>query len=345
MDTFCVLPWYSKEIYQHNSTPCCLLPKNTNIDQLKQDLIAGIKAPACKKCWNLEAAGQRSRRQFENIFLDYKLDKDIDEIRQDCINNKHQILTYQIHTSNLCNQACFSCNSGASTKWAEIERRMDIVPKKSFYANIDEMDINYKTAHRIELLGGEPLFDSRTFYVLEQLAQNNNTNCFVSLVTNGSISLTSENYNLLSKFTDLNICISIDGIGPVFEYMRWPGKWEVLVKNIPQYRAIAKSMSVSYTISSINALYYDETVAWFESENLPFNHNILTDPAWLSVYSAPEKLKQHLKEKNNFVASLLSNTVGIDIAQYADNIRRQDLAKKIQMQDYMPKVAQIVNIQ
>jgi MoaA/NifB/PqqE/SkfB family radical SAM enzyme len=281
-DTFCVLPWFGREFSNGKVTPCCLLPYNTDLSALRQDLLSGIKSPACNKCWDLESNGQKSRRQFENSFLDYKLDRDIDKIRDDCIDNSYQILAYQIQTSNLCNQACVTCSSKHSSKWAEIEKKMSISPQPVYYSDIKNLNINYQTAKRIELLGGEPMFDPRTFDLLGQLIDSNNTDCFISIVTNGSIWLNEKQVNILSKFTDLNICVSIDGVGPVFEYMRWPTKWDTLIQNINQYRTVAKSLSVSYTISSLNALYYNETIAWFQQEGLPYNHNIVTYPTWLS---------------------------------------------------------------
>jgi organic radical activating enzyme len=342
MDTFCVLPWYSKEFFKNSTSTCCLLPSGTDISQLKQDLLAGIKSPACNTCWKVEASGAKSRRQMENVFLDYKLDRDIDKLRDDCVNGVSSSLVYQIYTSNLCNQACVTCNSGCSTKWAEIEKKMSIIPKPAFYSSIQDLDVNYKTAKRIELLGGEPLFDPRTFKVLEQLIEHNNTDCYISLITNGSITLTTEYQSLLSKFSDLNICVSIDGIGPVFEYMRWPAKWDVLTQNVDQYKTVSKSVSVSYTISSLNAAYYNETVEWFKQQNLSYNHNIVTNVDWLSLHSAPVKLKQHLREKNNIVSSLLSDSKGVDIKLYADKINQQDQAKRIKLADYMPEVAEII---
>jgi hypothetical protein len=70
MDTFCVLPWYSLELPANS--PCCLLSRFADIKQVKHDLLTGVKSPACGKCWDLESQGNKSRRQFENEFLDYK---------------------------------------------------------------------------------------------------------------------------------------------------------------------------------------------------------------------------------------------------------------------------------
>ena len=339
---FCVLPWYSQELGLQN-TPCCLLPKNHNIDQIKQDLLSNVQTAACKKCWDIESSGNKSRRQFENEFLDYKLDRDLDKIQQDCADSKHQTLLYQITTGNLCNQACVSCNSKASTKWAQVEKRMNIIPNSQYQIDLDAADINYGSAKRVGLLGGEPLFDPKTFEILQKLIDHNNTSCFISLITNGSIHLNAKQLDLLNQFTDLNICISIDGVGPVFEYMRWPGKWSNLLENILQYKSITKNISVSYTISSLNAMYYNQTVVWFQQNNLAHNHNIVSYPNWLSLANMPVVLKQHLNQHNNFI-KMYCHPTGSEIAlkTLAQNINKQDQAKNIDIKDYMPEVAAVI---
>ena len=340
MDTFCVLPWYSLEL--PNNSPCCLLPNNTDVNQLKNDLLSGIKSPACSACWDLESKNQKSRRQFENKFLDYKLNQDLSQIKQDCIDQQNQTLLYQLATSNLCNQACVSCGSGASTKWAEIETKMGLIPKLKKEINLEKSDINYSNATRISLLGGEPLFDPATFKILEQLIRYKNTDCFISLITNGSITLNQKQLDILSKFTDLNICISIDGIGPVFEYLRWPAKWNTLVNNLELYKTITKNISVSYTISSLNLLYYEQTIKWFEEQNLRYNHNIVTSPEWLSVRSTPKELKQLLKN-TSFATSWFDSTKNeISIKKYQHELLTQDRAKRIHIKNYLPEIWEIL---
>ena len=346
MDTFCVLPWFSKEINLNQSeTYCCLLPEKYDIEKIKKQMLEGKKPNECQKCWSMESTENKSRRQLENEFLDYKLDRDLDKIQQDCVEAKQEILLYQITTSNLCNQACVSCSSKFSTKWAQVEKRMGIIPNTQYQLDLDAVIINYRSAKRISLLGGEPLFDPKTFEILQKLIDHNNTDCFISLVTNGSINLNPQQIELLKQFDDLNICVSIDGIGTVFEYMRWPSKWDVLTANIGQYRSIAKNISVSYTISSLNALYYDQTVDWFKQNNLDYNHNIVYYPNWLSLTHMPLEFKKQLATKQNFITSfcsILGSEISIDVV--AQNVKQQDAAKNIKMQDYMPEVWELLNV-
>jgi hypothetical protein len=63
MDTFCVLPWYSLELPANS--PCCLLPKNIDIAQVKKDLLTGIKSPACSKCWQIESGREISLKDYQ----------------------------------------------------------------------------------------------------------------------------------------------------------------------------------------------------------------------------------------------------------------------------------------
>lgn len=340
MDTFCVLPWYSAEL--PSNSPCCLLPKNVNIDQVKFDLLNDIKSDACSTCWKIEATGNQSRRQLENHFLDYKLDQDLSKIKQDCMNNKNTVLLYQLTTSNLCNQACVSCNSTASTKWAELDRKNNITPSKPTELAIELLDIDYRHVRRMSLLGGEPLFDPKTFEILQNLIDHNNRDCFISLVTNGSINLGPAQLELLKKFTDLNICISIDGIGSVFEYMRWPGKWNNLVTNLNHYLDITPNISVSYTISSLNALHYDQTVAWFKQHNLRYNHNIVEYPRWLSVQHMPVEFKELLKHHDFFKPWCSVTGNENSLSMLADNIQQQDIVKKVSIGEYMPEVSDLI---
>lgn len=339
MDTFCVLPWYSLEL--PGNSPCCLLPKDTNINQVKTDLLAGIKSSACARCWDLESQNQLSRRQLENEFLDYKLDQDLELIYQDCKTKPIAPIMYQITLSNLCNQACVSCNSSASSKWAEVERKMGITPRKLIEIDLATVNINYSTAKRISLLGGEPFFDQKTFELLEKLIEHKNTDCFITLVTNGSITLKQAQLDLLSKFTDLNICISIDGIGPVFEYMRWPAKWDVVCNNIKKFQQITNNISVSYTISSLNMFYHDQTVDWFNKQELRYNHNIVNTPNWLNPVAMPTELKQLLH--NNLFALPWTKVTGneISLKDYFAKIHQQDQAKRIDIKNYLPEVATI----
>lgn len=342
--TFCVMPWFNHEIYSAHTTSCCLLPKEHDIEQIKHDLLNDIKSTDCQKCWALESNNNESRRLQENRFLDWKLDRDIEKIEQDCRNHNNSTLMYQIETSNLCNQACITCGPDNSTKWQEIERNAGIKTSKFFAQNIDQLDINYKHAVKINFLGGEPTFDPRTFYIIEKLHEHNNTDCFISIVTNGYNEIPNKYKNLLKQFPNINICFSIDGIESRFEYMRWPAKWNNLQKVLDSYKNITNNFSVSYTISGVNCLYYEETVNWFEKQNLKYLHNIVESPDWCSLKRAPIAIKNQIRHIPFFKDVSKHNGKETDVNEFLKQLHHQDRLKFINLKDYMPELAGLLNL-
>lgn len=344
-DTFCVLPWYSKEIYSWARTPCCIMDQTQTVSDVQKDLVSGVKAAACKACWDVEDQGLISRRQQENQFLDHKLNRDIDLIKQDCENNLAEPLLYQITVSNICNQACVSCNSASSSRWMDLDTKLKRPAAKVFKINLNNEEINYKHAKRISILGGEPFFDQQTFDLLQKLLDHGNTDCFVSIITNGSVIPNKKQLEILSYFTDLNICVSIDGIGPVFEYMRWPAKWSVLLDNLETYKKISKTFTVSYTVSTANIFYYQETVQWFKQNNLKYSHNMVNGPRWLNPNFMPLQLKAALPDQTFFQEWKTVNGQEQSINQFVEQLNQQDEVKKVSFRDYLPALARLLNNQ
>jgi MoaA/NifB/PqqE/SkfB family radical SAM enzyme len=101
--------------------------------------------------------------------------------------------------------------------------------------------IDYAHATTVGFRGGEPFLSDNTWHVLEQLAQANNTACVINFTTNGSIALTAEQRNLLARFDTVGFNFSIDGVGAVFEYVRYPLQWTDLEQQhqiLPRSRAL-----------------------------------------------------------------------------------------------------------
>jgi hypothetical protein len=118
--------------------------------------------------------------------------------------------------------------------------------------------------------------------------------------------------------------------------MRYPLKWTDLEANIKQFRQFAKYVSVSYTLSNINILYYDETVAWFKENNLPFNHNLVTTPSYFNINALPKEIKNRypslipLFRMHNEQDDVLFSTA-------VDEIARQDKLKNTSAALSVPK--------
>lgn len=352
-ESFCVLPWYGQEInWDNNTNHCCLLPNKYNITKIKSDMLQGIKPIECQKCWNLEQQGLLSDRKLKNSALDFWSNEDLEKIVQRSTVDTNDVQMLKLITSYTCNAACVSCSSAHSSFWSTVERRVDktIPIKKYSFIDIEKIktQVDFKNLKTLSLIGGEPLLEKNNFLILQHLIDVNNTDIFLSIVTNGSVRLSEKHVLMFSAFPNLNFCISIDGCGPVFEYLRWPLKWDNLLTNIDQYRLITNNISVSYTITNLNIIYHNSTKEWFKSQNLPCIDNPVYTPAYFNPAILPEHAKktvQSILNTNDFEVFVGLNPTDQTLWQkFQEEIKIQDSAKGISIRDYLPEFCDLTGL-
>lgn len=355
MDTFCVLPWFGREKdWRELDTHCCLLPKKYDIKKIQKEMLAGQRPAECQKCWNLEDQGLTSDRQLKNSALDWYWNRDLQFIKQDAAAGVEKILMLKLLTSYTCNATCVSCNSGFSSSWSKLDRKIDktIPIRKYRFIDLEKIfkEVDFSELKTLTLLGGEPLYEKKNFLILEKLLELGNKNCFISMVTNGSVALSSDYKKILSKFKNLNFCLSIDGTESAFEYVRYPLKWDVLEKNLSFFRDLTDLVSANYTLSNLNVLYHNRTVEWFRSQNMMYANNPIYRPAWLQPRALPISAKEHLKSvlnETDYATYIGEHTTTDDdnFQEFCRQISTQDQAKGIRLRDYLPELHALIKDQ
>jgi sulfatase maturation enzyme AslB (radical SAM superfamily) len=251
-------------------------------------------------------------------------------------------------TSYTCNATCISCNSGSSSKWGELEQQIDPSKPQRKYKFIDldyvKQKVDFKNLKMLSLIGGEPLYEKKNFDILEHLIELGNDQVFLSMVTNGSVALTDKQKRILSQFKNINFSVSIDGTGPVFEYLRFPLKWNDLTRNLEFFKEISDNISSNYSLSNLNVLYHNQTVEWFDKNNMVYSVNPIYTPAWLQTRALPITVKQILKQQlnpvdyNTFIGPIHTDIDQSNYQMMLKQIEIQDTAKKIKMSDYLPEL-------
>lgn len=342
-DYYCVLPFYSVETKFSNPNKniyCCRLQPDTDIRQLRNNMLAEERTHNCNTCWKLENAGLTSERQIHNQTMDFLLDLNIDNIEKRSIAKGFDPVNIKLATSNLCNGQCVTCNSTLSSAWAQLEG------KSTQYISMDfdklDADVDWSRIVSLSFVGGEPLLEKKNIDLLEKLVELNNTKCFISFVTNGSVTLSERQVNLFRKFENLNICLSIDGTESVFEYVRYPMQWATLLKNLKVYRTITNNISVSCMISNLNIYYYSNIVDFFKDQGLNYLCKQVEDPIIFSPANLSPDAKQQVLKNNPAYQDDVAGFLNIDniyneelYKQYTVEIARQDSLKKINVKDYM----------
>lgn len=346
---FCVLPFYGMEY--PDKTVCCLMTSQANLEQVKTDMLTGRRPRDCQHCWTLEDSGVKSDRLIKNETLDFYTKRDLINLYNDAKSGYNKTVHYKIDTNVTCNATCVTCGSGGSSAWAELERKnlgasVPIVPVREINNHDADQLVDYTSAVAISFRGGEPLLSDTNFYILEKLLEHGNDQCFISFVTNGSITLPQKYRELVTKFKNMNFSFSIDGIGPVFEYMRYPLKWAKIQENINFCRDHNILVSSNYTVSNINIIYHEQTTQWFKDNKIPFRIGFVESPSQFGPSALPKDIKEKIKSKTPELAGMLTHSAQDDqnFEKMKQAIARQDSWKKIQIQDFLPEFVQLVNL-
>jgi hypothetical protein len=345
-DTFCVLPFYGIELPLQKS--CCFMKGEQPLTEVREQMLSNIRPTDCTMCWDSEDRNVQSDRHIKNQTFDHYLNKDIKTLQQECINRENKLISFKIDTSNKCNATCITCNSKYSSSWAKLLKKngQSILPPIGTDMQTVEQYMDYSTVKSIIFRGGESLLSDVNFDIVGKLLEKQNTDCFISFVTNGSIFPSVKQMGILSNFQNINFNFSIDGISEVFEYLRYPLKWDKVLTNIKRCREMGIDVSSTFTISNLNIYYYDAIIEWFEYDDIPFFHNFVSYPTYFSINSLPAEIKKEICLKNPSVNGFFNEHSASDDEQYKmfiTQIRNQDKWKGTDIKDYLPEFCNIIH--
>ena len=271
------------------------------LKDLRADLKNGVKNKACKQCWDEEAAGLNSKRLRDNERW-----KQLTEIPTQ---SRPKLLDLSLgHT---CNLACRTCNAVSSSRWIKEKMRTPLQPVqiaqlKDLSATIkksydDEADIwNFleetipEVVH-IDFYGGEPMLVKKQWELLADISDEQAANISLHFNTNGT--QWNDNYaDMLTRFKAVIIDISIDGVGEVFEYMRWPAKWDEVNENILNFKRLSDSnpqisLGVCITLSILNIWGLPEAIDYTHKLGITCYLNLLHGPAMMCLKNLPDNAR------------------------------------------------------
>lgn len=150
-DQFCVLPWISLEASPIGTVrPCCLaddeiqdndgskfelatadfaaIQTSNHMQDIRTQFLAGHRPETCRKCWNEEDAGRKSKRMYTLDRLKHSLQD------QEWTTDAKPLMFLDLKLGNICNLKCRICGSWSSSSFAveEIATSVDAHNKTSF---------------------------------------------------------------------------------------------------------------------------------------------------------------------------------------------------------------------
>ena len=318
-NTFCVAPWYSVFVGSDGKiAPCCKFQTrdysykqieeyftSQQLEQVRQDLLSGVKNTNCNKCWKDEQNKGDSLRLISNRTIGSATETPLmEQINDPQISN---LKSFDLTLGNLCNLKCVMCYPGESSQLLA-EANTNPVLKSRYDKEYSQQDFDWpkkddfvdwcnkylpQSIH-IKFTGGEPFIIPWIQTVLDKIPDQQKKKCVLHFTTN----LTVVNLGLFenfSKFKEVWLSVSVEGYKETHEYLRFGHKWETLETNLK----LIQEMNIPNLLLKINhvvqtASYHSiiPMTEYFDNMNLQIHPILLKGPAYHHIAALTKEAKQ-----------------------------------------------------
>lgn len=278
---------------------------------IRRDMLAGKQITSCRKCHEQEAAGSLSLRLISNSCWEKGWLNEEGLTREELSRQsieadfKGPAPRYlQMIVGNHCNLKCRMCNGLNSTrisrdpvhsKWSGTA--LDLVPGAEPWWQQEKV-IQRVLSHPEELeelylLGGEPLVTREVGIILQHLVDAGAASKIALRVSTNGTTTHAPWLQLTEHFKRLELVVSIDGFGKTYEYIRYPARWENLVRNLEIFRQMPQTtLSASVTVQAYNTLDLVDLFRFLDAAEMPFVTYLLQDPAYLRTAMLPPQARR-----------------------------------------------------
>ena len=208
-NTFCVAPWYSVFVGSDGKiAPCCKFQTrdysykqieeyftSQQLEQVRQDLLSGVKNTNCNKCWKDEQNKGDSLRLISNRTIGSATETPLmEQINDPQISN---LKSFDLTLGNLCNLKCVMCYPGESSQLLA-EANTNPVLKSRYDKEYSQQDFDWpkkddfvdwcnkylpQSIH-IKFTGGEPFIIPWIQTVLDKIPDQQKKKCVLHFTTN-----------------------------------------------------------------------------------------------------------------------------------------------------------------
>jgi len=353
--TFCMAKWHHTTIYlQTGETHSCYHPRphkipleeviidasalhNTSQKKLERlEMLNGGKPSGCQYCWNIENMGDNyvSDRKERNVTI-YTPERYM-QIKKGSWDQNINPEYIEISFGNECNFKCGYCHPKHSSAYhKEIKDFGPYTSVKNHRNDIDwfkvyEEETNpyveawwrwwpevSKTLNILRITGGEPLLQSSTWRLLEDLDKNPLPNLELNINSNFGIKpilidRLVERVNKLieeNKIKSFKMFTSIDTWGTPAEYIRTGLDLEVWERNFDKYMSETKlpiTFMITFNILSVTTFQslLEKILEWRKKYKFVTEHKVRFDTPYLKE---PLQYDMNILPKDEFMPYMYSH--------------------------------------
>jgi MoaA/NifB/PqqE/SkfB family radical SAM enzyme len=339
------------------------LDRARNADLMKsvrKNMLEGVWSDECGRCKSEEENNLVSRRSYENEqwFTDLEYIKENTNIDGTIDIDKFPVVYYDLRFGNFCNLKCRMCGPTDSNAWYDdwmqltnsdefndTSGKMKIiktnkglevsafnwVENEKFW---ERLESNIKNIEHVYFAGGEPMLIERHYDFLERCITADKAKKITIEYNTNMSTLPSRVLNLWKQFKQVRIGASVDGMGAVVEYQRYPAKWEKILKNLKIVDELPLNVVswLAFTVTVYNVNHMIDFMKWklnesgFKRINSTNRRPIITyhvahHPKHLNIRVLPDEYKNELTKKfNDFVQWTKDNNFNEHVIRHATEI-------------------------
>lgn len=267
-------------------------------------------------------------------------------------------LSIEIQIDKDCNGACLICGPWNSTTWEKYENKTQKISTQkisnfkletsNFVSDLSKR-IDFSSAKSVLFLGGEPLRTNSHLAFLKLIKNPAGTQ--IKYTTNGSYYPDDETLETWSKFKQVQIQFSIDGIGEHFDYLRWPLQWSQVENNIKLLKnkplPNIEITRFSYTTTPFSLYYHDRYVDW--ASTIFGDGEFMFSKMWqprghtpMALSAIPPLLQKEIKTRygeNHQATNILEKFNGLSYRRFMSYITEHDQHRQLNWRNTFPEIA------
>ena len=309
----------------------------TLMKEVRKNMLAGEWSNECARCQQEESSNLNSRRQYEIDNWKFSFDDAVKVTAADGTIEEPDLKYYDLRFGNLCNLACRMCGPTDSHTWYEqwtdyhgstsykdthgvvnLVRNekgrlstadYDWHGSESFW---DQIEKNIPNIEHVYMAGGEPMMIERHYEFLQKCIDMGQSKKMIIEYNTNMSNLPNRVLDMWTHFKQVRVGASIDGIGDIVEYQRWPLKWSHAYKNLQKLDEYAQAHPniiawLAFTVTVYNVWHVPEFMWWklkesgFKKINSTLRRPIITHhvahgPKRTNIKLLTQQLKVQLEE-------------------------------------------------
>ena len=316
---------------------------------IRKAMMNGERHPECIRCHTEEDAGMTSRRMLENklwikggwnqikeedkFTWEYLLENTHEDgtIDTDAIGNSF----FDLRFGNLCNLKCRMCGPTDSSMWYDEQVKLwgdtykdshgtvklipnakgKHVPEVNVYdwheseSYWEQMENHIPHIKKLYIVGGEPFMIDQHYAFLQKCVDQGYAKDMVVEYNSNITNIPQRAWDIWKHFRRIGIGASIDAIGDLNYYIRYPSHFKKIWENLNKLSSADGNFKIWYatTISVYNVYTLPEMLEFIITNTLPrvndddmkpiMSPHPLHGPHFLNIRMLPQPIKDKIADK------------------------------------------------